>query len=91
MAKKRVISRTVTSVEKKAEIQEKTWRQWLHQTYAKYWYAVACMFADVAIFLELRRSAIGGWILSLLSLLILVILQIILFNKIWPKENIKEE
>lgn len=93
MAKKRIIR-----IQEKESAQEKTeevkepempWSLWIKKTYLKYWYAVGCMFLDSFLILEIIRiyGAAATAPLIAFFLVLLVLVEVFLYGKIWKRES----
>ncbi|MCU0861585.1 MAG: hypothetical protein MUE65_04635 [Methanomassiliicoccales archaeon] len=91
MAKKRLIEKEDAYAPTRKARHEPDWREWFLGTYAKYWYVLACLFVDLAVFYEVRRTGFGGWAVPFIALVLAVGLQAILYLRIWPRSEKEEE
>jgi RsiW-degrading membrane proteinase PrsW (M82 family) len=64
---------------------------WVKGTYAKWWYGLLCLFIDAFVLVTLWESLDTSFIAEVLimTLLILVTLEYIVYRKLWP-EKVRE-
>ena len=99
MARKRLIRIEQESLEPKPvlesgeassnENKEESWSTWFKRTYARYWYVIGCGFLDVIAALETARNSPPGYSLTLpiMSFLLLIIVELYLYTKIWKRSK----
>ncbi|MCU0862064.1 MAG: hypothetical protein MUE65_07075 [Methanomassiliicoccales archaeon] len=66
---------------------DRGWKHWLRHSYARYWYAILCVFLDVMVPLELYRSMTGSSqvVVPAFVLCALVALQVVIYMRLWPR------
>jgi hypothetical protein len=62
--------------------EEKGWRDWFRQTYAKYWFAIISLFIDVMVSLTLA-DMFGGISIPLFSFIALIAVEVTIYLRIW--------
>ncbi|NYT12095.1 MAG: hypothetical protein GKC03_06015 [Methanomassiliicoccales archaeon] len=67
------------------KFRDEGWNKWFKESYAKWWYGLLCMIVDLFLALEVSRYLSGSWIyfVPLIVVLILVMLEIYLFHRLW--------
>ena len=91
--KRRIDSEAETSPleEEDEDIPEKYldrgWKHWLRHSYARYWYAIFCIFLDVMVPLELYRILSGSQqvVVPAFVFCALVALQVVIYMRLWPR------
>lgn len=82
--------------EEEEEIPEKYrdrgWKHWLRYSYARYWYALFCIFLDVMLPLELHRIMTGSLqvVVPTFVLCALVAVQVVIYMRLWPRSMDEE-
>ena len=68
------------------------WRVWLRERYARYWYAVGCLFVDMIIAATVLQGGVvpaEAWQYAVALALVasLTILELLGYRKLWPPES----
>ena len=68
---------------------DRGWKDWLVRSWAKEWYFLGCLFADVMVGLELWRRLQGDLsvLLPIIVIFGLIIGEIFLYLKLWREEG----
>lgn len=86
MARKRkvVVEKTIpANVEEQSD--DMGWKEWLILRYARAWYWLVALFIDIIIFFELQRTVGLEVVVSAMIAIILVVVELVLFLRIWGK------
>lgn len=61
------------------------WGEWFKESYTKWWYVLLCTIIDSFLALEISRYLSGLWVyfVPFIVVLILVMLEVYLFHRIW--------
>jgi hypothetical protein len=90
MAKKKAIKIAESSLPDETKdlelASERTWKQWLRQTYYRYWFIIVCVIFDswvpLQLWISFRTNEVA--VLGLIILFVMVFMQIRMYRQWWP-------
>ncbi len=84
--KRRMIVKKEEEGDVEAAPEEMGWKEWLLRRYLRLWYWLGILFLDIMVFFQLQRSFDLDWRAALAVTLMVTIVGMYLFLKLWGRD-----